>query len=200
MSLNLYELGNLNNAHWFNPPTKWRMDKENASLIVEPDGATDFWQRTHYGFSADSGHFLGTDIDGDFTMTTTVRFFPAHQYDQAGLMLRATETCWIKTSVEYEPESSNALGAVVTNDGYSDWSFQPFPAAQDCVRLRLSLVGRDVLVDFSLKEDEDWTPLRIAHLHAPENVSVKAGIYACSPKGHGFRAEFTEFELLSKTL
>ena len=76
---------------WFNPPQIWRID--NSSLIVEPDAKTDYWQRTHYGFVADNGHFLFTEVEGDFIVTTKVRFNPAHQYDQAGLMVRLSAQC-----------------------------------------------------------------------------------------------------------
>ena len=36
-------------------------------------------------------------------MTAHVAFNPVHRYDQAGLMVRVSPTCWLKTSVEHEP-------------------------------------------------------------------------------------------------
>ena len=67
-------------------------------FVVEPAGGTDFWQRTHYGFQADSGHFLYLEAAGDWDLSTEVRFAPAHQYDQAGLLVRLSPECWLKTS------------------------------------------------------------------------------------------------------
>jgi hypothetical protein len=42
---------------WFNPPPSWRVDAVRSRMLAEPGAETDFWQRTHYGFRADSGHF-----------------------------------------------------------------------------------------------------------------------------------------------
>ena len=119
---------------WFNPPPAWSLDPSRPALVMQPAASTDFWQETHYGFRADNGHFLFTEIPGDFTVTTKVRFHPVHQYDQAGLVVRLGPSCWIKTSVEYEPEGPARLGAVVTNHGFSDWSVQDFPREVDRVR------------------------------------------------------------------
>jgi regulation of enolase protein 1 (concanavalin A-like superfamily) len=98
---------------------------------IEADAATDFWQRTHYGFQVDNGHFLYREMTGDFVPTARILFRPVHQYDQAGIMVRVSADCWLKCSVEFEPSGPNRLGAVVTNHGYSDWSTQNFPR-HDC--------------------------------------------------------------------
>src|SRR5512137_1329844 len=86
---------------WYCPPAKWRI--RNSCLAIEPDAKTDYWQKTHYGFVPDNGHFLFAEVTGDVIMTTHVRFHPVNQYDQAGLMVRLSSHCWLKTSVEYEP-------------------------------------------------------------------------------------------------
>ena len=156
---------------------------------------TDFWQRTHYGFQADNGHFLFREVDGDFTITTQVRFQPAHQYDQAGLMIRLGPECWIKTSVEYEPHGPAQLGAVVTNHGFSDWSVQDFPRNAREVCLRIRKEAWDFIIEFALNEHAEWSLMRIAHLSAENAAPLSAGLYACSPKGAGFRAEFRFLEI-----
>src|SRR5262249_4503685 len=130
--------------HWFHPPPSWRVDTGRNLLSVEPAAKTDFWQRTHYGFQADNGHFLGLEVKGNFNLSTQVTFHPAHQYDQAGLMIRARAECWIKTSVEHELEGPPQLGVVVTREGYSDWSLQDLPPGHSEIRLRLRLSGADV--------------------------------------------------------
>ncbi|WP_437544205.1 DUF1349 domain-containing protein [Sorangium sp. So ce367] len=93
-----------------NPPARWAVEPERSVLVVEPSAKTDYWQRTHYGFRNDNGPFLFTRAGGDFVMTCHVRFRPAHQYDQAGLMVRIAESCWLKTSVEFEPDGPSRLG------------------------------------------------------------------------------------------
>lgn len=175
---------------WFNPPKRWRLDSRGPGLVVEPDDQTDFWQRTHYGFSADNGHFLGLELRGDFVLSTEVRFHPVHQYDQAGLMIRGNANCWIKASVEHELEGRPQLGAVVTNNGYSDWSLQEFPFSENSVCFRITKHGADVRVEFSHVGRDQWKLMRVARLNWPDSVPLRAGLYACSPKAAGFRAEF----------
>jgi len=55
---------------WRSEPTSWRVDSAAMCLRLNPDAATDFWQRTHYGFEVDNGHFLFLEAAGDFVLTT----------------------------------------------------------------------------------------------------------------------------------
>src|SRR5438552_14345787 len=98
---------------WHREPPRWTVRLAERCLRVEPAAATDFWQKTHYGFEADNGHFVFAEVTGDFVLSTRVRFQPVHQYDQAGLMVRVSAACWLKTSVEYELTGASRLGAVV---------------------------------------------------------------------------------------
>lgn len=175
---------------WFCEPSRWRV--ASGRLVVEPDAETDYWQRTHYGFSADNGPFLHVPVASDFVMTTRVRFHPVNQYDQAGLMVRVDENHWLKTSVEYEGEHEpSKLGAVVTNGGYSDWSTQSFPDGVDEVVLRIQRTADDYVVSYALPDGTGaWSQLRMGHLHNPGGGSVQCGLYACCPTGAGYRAEF----------
>ena len=175
---------------WLNPPPTWSVDASLPALVMQPAAATDFWQETHYGFRADNGHFLFTDVSGDFTITTKVQFHPAHQYDQAGLMVRVGPLCWIKTSVEHEPQGPAQLGAVVTNNGYSDWSVQDYPRERKEVCLRIRKDAADFMVEFAPDDRAEWKQMRIAHLNVENGAPLSCGLYACSPKGKGFRAEF----------
>ena len=175
---------------WLNPPPVCHLERAASMLVVQPAAETDFWQETHYGFRADNGHFLFIEITGDFTLTTKVRFHPAHQYDQAGLMIRVGPVCWLKTSVEYEPHGPAHLGVVVTNHGFSDWSVQDFPRDGKEVCLRIRKESLDFIVEFAPTEQASWNLMRIAHLHVDDGAPLQGGLYACSPKGDGFRAEF----------
>ena len=180
---------------WHCAPTRWAVDPRNRQLTLEPDGGTDFWRKTHYGFEADNGHFLFAEVAGDFVLTTHVRFSPVHQYDQAGLMIRHSPTCWLKTSVEYEPHGPSRLGAVVTNNAFSDWSTQAFPAERHEIWLRVHRTGGDYLMEAS-QHERDWQQIRLARLHDdPGGVPVAAGLYACSPKGAGYIARFSFLRL-----
>jgi uncharacterized protein len=161
-----------------------------SGLTVATAAGTDFWQGTHYGFRVDNGHALLAEIDQDFVLTTHVRTRPVHQYDQAGLMVRLSPSCWLKTSVEFEPGSPSRLGAVVTNHGWSDWSTQDVdPLLGREVAFRVSRQGADYLIE-AATAGHGWSQLRIARLHDDTGSVVRAGLYACSPKAAGFEASF----------
>ncbi|MBN2048691.1 MAG: DUF1349 domain-containing protein [Anaerolineaceae bacterium] len=173
---------------WFCEPARWELN--DGRLLLFPDAKTDFWRQTHYGFNNDNGHCLWMPVEGDFVLTTRVRFHPAHQYDQAGLFIRLSRDCWLKTSVEYEPESADYLGSVVTNFGYSDWATQEFRSSANELSFRVRREGNDYLVEY-LGESGQWTQLRMAHLHEDDgNGLVLCGLYACSPIDAGYCAEF----------
>lgn len=180
---------------WRCEPARWGVDPAGRRLWIEPNAGTDFWSKTHYGFEADDGHFLFLTAPGDFVLTTRVSLRPVHQYDQAGLMVRISPSCWVKTSIEYEPGGPDLLGAVVTNSGYSDWSTQDVPRGTAEVWLRVRLEADDCLVDAAL-DGRSWRTIRTAHLlERSAAPAVDCGLYACSPRGAGFRAEFHFLDL-----
>ena len=175
---------------WQSEPAHWRIGTGGGGLSIEPDAGTDFWQRTHYGFEVDNGHFLYLNATGDFTLTTQVHFLPRHQYDQAGLMVRLSPSCWLKTSVEFEPDGPSRLGAVVTNGQYSDWSTQPVGDEVTALWFRIRTERSDCIVESST-DGVAWSQLRIAHLSERAAAPfVQCGLYACSPKAAGFKANF----------
>jgi regulation of enolase protein 1 (concanavalin A-like superfamily) len=176
---------------WHCEPVNWQLDPFGNGLRVHPDGGTDFWQRTHYGFEADNGHLLYLEASDDFVLTTKVTSRPAHQYDQAGLMVRLSPACWLKTSVEFEPQGLNRLGTVVTNGQYSDWSTQPLAKEVNTVWFRVRAEESDYIVETSL-DGHHWEQIRMARLLERSSMaSAFCGLYACSPKAAGYEAEFS---------
>ena len=178
---------------WHNPPPDWSPGRD--GLVVRTAAGTDFWQGTHYGFRVDNGHLFAARVEGDFVLETEVVAAPVHQYDQAGLMVRLSERCWLKTSVEAEPGEPSRLGSVVTNAGWSDWSPRistpTWPATSPSgspARCRLPGRGRD-------RADGRWSQIRLGRLHEDEGGPVLAGLYACSPKGEGFAATFKRLRI-----
>ncbi len=161
-----------------------------SSIVVRPAAHTDFWQRTHYGFQADTGHFLALLVPANFTCETELIFYPVHQYDQAGLMVRLSPECWLKTSVEYEPNGPSRLGVVVTNNGYSDWSTQNFDPAQRSIAFLIQREGSDYIVFYRVPPSSEWIQIRVAHLIEDTGKPVLVGLYACCPNADGFQITF----------
>jgi len=123
-------------------------------------------------------------------LETAVSFDPLHQYDQAGLLVRLSPECWLKTSIEFELAEPSRLGSVVTNGGWSDWATQDVPATVRHGRFRVSRRGGDYLIEHAAG-DGAFRQLRLAHLHADDGARpIDVGLYACSPKAAGFRATF----------
>lgn len=185
----------IDHLKWHEEPKEWFIEEEGSKLVLFTDENTDFWQNTHYGFQRDDGHFLYFETDENFRMATKVTVIPNNQYDQAGLMLRFDKNNWVKTSLEYIPSGLSKLGAVVTNQGYSDWSTQFVEIGEDIeVYYRLSKIQKNMYIDFSW-DRKDWQQIRIAHLDIPEKEKVKIGIYACSPQGKDQKVIFSEFQI-----
>ena len=158
---------------WLNEPREWSGDASDLTVAVEPD--TDFWRVTHYGFTRDSGHFLDTGalglrFRGDF----------AHQYDQAGLMLRLDAEHWIKAGLELDGELW--LSVVVTN-GVSDWSQQPAPPPDADGFWSIRAVRDHYSVQIRCGEQ----PVRLAPF--PDGP-LQSGPMCAAPKGPGFSARF----------
>jgi len=78
----------------------------------------------------------------------------------------------------------------VTTNGFSDWSLQDLPWSELALRLRLTYTSGDVVAEFAPSGSDQWKVMRVAHLHLPAGAPIWCGLYACSPKGAGFRAEF----------
>ncbi|YCA12888.1 DUF1349 domain-containing protein [Bacillus sp. AK128] len=183
-----------NKLVWQCEPKEWFIDRSTSQLVIKTDENTDYWQKTHYNFEADNGHFLYTETNKNFRITTKVKTLPKSKYDQAGLMIRISKDVWMKTSLEYIPNGKSKLGAVVTNHGYSDWSTQYIDYEYEHLYFRISRIGQNGYVDYSLN-GEAWNQIRIAHLDIPGDSEIKVGLYACSPQGSNQEARFDYIDI-----
>jgi regulation of enolase protein 1 (concanavalin A-like superfamily) len=177
---------------WFNKP-EYKID--NGKLTITTADKTDFWQRTHYGFSRDNGHAMLSSISGNFTITVKSRFQYRNRYDQCGILLRIDGLNWIKVSAEHEEGGINRLGSVITNLGYSDWATTDIDSRITEMWYRVKCRDNDFIIESS-PDGLNWMQMRIAHLHSRQRP-LNAGIYACSPEDGGFEAEFSDFSIES---
>jgi regulation of enolase protein 1 (concanavalin A-like superfamily) len=172
---------------WLNPPLA--ETRSDGAITVKTRKATDFWQETFYGFRRHSGHFLHKTVRGDFT--ASVKFIGCYEtlYDQAGLMVRADETHWVKTGIEFT-DGERHLSAVVTN-GFSDWSVLPYRAPGEAVSIRLTRHGEAIRIQY--EEAGHWQMMRLAYLQPAEALEV--GLMCCSPEREGFEVTFRDFQI-----
>ena len=175
-------------ASWLNAPEKYTLDA--AQLRVTTDANTDFWRTTAYGFIRDSGHFLGTPIDGDFTAQLHVSAQYAALYDQAGLMVRIDEKNWIKCGVEFS-DGQLLLSSVLTQDK-SDWAVSSAPAMPHGFWLRVTVEKGAIRVQYS-SDGQRWPLLRLAPFPAAARYLV--GPMCCTPERGGLEVVFSQFSV-----
>lgn len=178
----------MENMQWFNEPAAWKV--QDGCLEVTTSPKSDFWRKTHYGFTRDSGHFFYQEIRGDFTVEVRVNGRYEALYDQAGLMLRVDSENWIKTGIEYFDNLQHA-SAVVTRD-FSDWSVAPLQDNPPSLWLRVTRKAEAVEIFYSL-DGQSYTLLRVAYL-VPSAVT-QVGPMCASPDGPGFNVTFEDFRV-----
>ncbi|MGR5913897.1 DUF1349 domain-containing protein [Bacillus pacificus] len=163
--------------------------------IVRSKAETDFWLKTHYGFEVMNGHVFYTETMTDFQAEVQLRMNPNSKFDQAGLFVMVSEKCWLKTSLEYIPDGPSHLGAVVTNNGYSDWSTQDFPTELANEQLRFRIVRKRGDYTIYVKKNPPMgTNQNRSFDGRYRDKPIKIGFYTCSPsKNNGFETEFLDF-------
>ena len=86
-----------------------------------------------------------------------------HRFDQCGIVRYLDSENWLKGSVEYENESFQHLGSVVTNHGYSDWATTAIPANAKTMWYRFSRREDDYCIECS-SDGETFTQMRVCHM------------------------------------
>ncbi len=170
---------------WLNPPPQASL--AGTSLTVTTAPQTDFWRKTHYGYSRHSGHFLHHPVPGDFTAEVTIAARYETQYDQAGLMLWIDETRWVKAGVEFT-DGQCIFSTVITNDR-SDWSIFALPFPADRLSLRLTRQADALWVQLR-QPDGTWPTTRLGYLEAGPGL---VGPMTCSPSEKGFTVQFHDY-------
>ncbi|MBR0895726.1 DUF1349 domain-containing protein [Bradyrhizobium tropiciagri] len=173
---------------WLNEPERWTADGD--SLRVATGNATDFWRETHYGFTRDSGHFLGFPTAGAFTAELRIQGKFAALYDQAGIMVRVDAQHWVKAGIEFS--DGHAMLSSVLTRGQSDWTTAPY--AHDARDFRLRVTVSNGVLRLQVSADgELWPLMRLAPF--PKASSYLVGPMACTPERAGLEVSFSAFRL-----
>lgn len=173
---------------WYNEPPQWHQD--NNVIYMTAGAKTDFWRHTHYGFVRDNGNFYYQEVSGDFTAEVKITGDYRSLYDQAGIMVRESETTWLKCGIEFVETVQN-VSEVVTRD-YSDWSVVPLSVPSVSLWLRVKRRTETVEAQYSL-DGKNYSMLRLAYL--TESPRVQVGLMCAAPQGEGFDVQFEEFKL-----
>lgn len=177
---------------WTRPPRRYTVTDDRVEIVTEPH--TDLWQRTYYHFRNDNAPALQLETEEEyFSFTFHTDFASKARFDQSGVILYLDSDNWLKASVEYENDQIQRLGAVVTNNGYSDWSSVDVDASIKSIWFRLSRRGKDFCVENSA-DGVTFRQMRICHMFNA-GKAVRFGVYACSPEESSFTAAFTDMDL-----
>lgn len=173
---------------WLNEPDQWKIDGDTLEMSVT--GKTDFWRKTHYGFTIDDGPFCYCMLGGEFAVSVRLTGDYKHRFDQMGIMLRIDQQTWIKAGVEYVDGLKNV--SIVVTHGHSDWSVIALDSAPKSIWIKAIRRLDAVEVSYSL-DDTSYKMMRLCHF--PDNRVAMVGMMGASPDGDGFDARFDHFKI-----
>ena len=178
---------------WVREPRCCSVGPEEISITTEP--GTDLWQRTYYHFRNDNAPVLQMETEEKFFSFLVKTDFSesCHRFDQCGIVMYLDSENWLKASVEYENESFQHLGSVVTNHGWSDWATTAIGAEEKTMWYRFSRREDDYCVECS-RDGEHFSQMRVCHMWEGAG-KIRFGVYACSPEDSSFTARFTNLQL-----
>jgi regulation of enolase protein 1 (concanavalin A-like superfamily) len=187
-AVNLLVSQDMNKMNWLNEPSSWKVKDGNLKMNVTPE--SDFWRKTHYGFTVDDGPFYYTTRGGEFEVSVKISGSYKTRFDQMGLMLRIDEEHWIKTGIEYVDGVYN-FSTVVT-DVYSNWSVIELNGKPESIWIKAVRRIDAVEIFYSL-DGVKYKMSNVAYLSDKKPVMV--GMMAASPDGDGFDALFEDFSV-----
>jgi len=176
-------------GRWLNAPHRWRTDAA-GDLTLVTDRGSDFWRETHYGFTRDSGHFLGFPTGDAFTAQLRIRGRYEKLYDQAGIMVRIDERRWVKAGIELS--DGRAMLSSVLTDNRSDWSTGPYAGNAADFWMRAT-VAKGVLRLQVSADGQTWPLVRLAPF--PVATAYQVGPMACTPEREGLEVLFSDLRI-----
>ena len=178
---------------WTREPESFDISDGRIEIVTKPH--TDLWQRTYYHFRNDNAPVLQMESEERFfSFIVKTEFAESHhRFDQCGIVMYLDGENWLKASVEYENDTLQHLGSVVTNHGYSDWATTEIDASIKSMWYRFSRREDDYCIACS-RDGVSFQQMRICHMYQGDK-KIQFGIYACSPEESSFRAVFSEMRL-----
>lgn len=130
---------------WTRPPRQFTLGPEQITITTEPH--TDLWQRTYYHFRNDNAPVLQLETEEKFfSFVVKTDFSGSHtRFDQCGIVMYLDAENWLKASVEYENESFQHLGSVVTNHAFLRLGHHRHPGRGENHVVSLQPPGRRLL-------------------------------------------------------
>lgn len=184
-SLNAQTLEKMN---WFNEPSSWKISGDELTIDVTPQ--SDYWRISHYGFTVDDAPYYYAEYGGEFETKVKISGDYKVRFDQAGMMIRLDHENYIKTGIEFVDGKYN-LSTVVTHTT-SDWSVISLDRPVDFIWIK-AVRRLDAIEIFYSYDDKEYVMMRNAWMQA--NHPVRIGMYAASPDGQGFKAQFSNFSV-----
>ncbi|CAI6538617.1 YJL217W-like protein [Saccharomyces cerevisiae x Saccharomyces kudriavzevii VIN7] len=178
----------LSNGIWLNKPKACSQEADKVSLVT--DEKTDFWRETFYGFTRDSGHFLGVRTGSAFTAQLRIQGSYESLYDQAGMMVRVDDSHWLKAGIEIS-DGHAMLSSVLTNEK-SDWSTAIYDENPRDFWLRITVESGVLRLQVS-SDKKTWPLVRLTPFYVSDHYFV--GPMACTPERSGLKVTFSEWVL-----
>ncbi len=183
----------LSGFQWTREPASYQIKEGTIEVVTKP--YTDLWQRTYYHFQNDNAPVFQMETEDEyFSFLVKIDFRESHhRFDQCGIVMYLDSENWLKASIEYENDTYQHLGSVVTNHGYSDWATTAIDASVKSMWYRLSRRQDDYCIECS-KDGITFSQMRICHMQKGKG-KIRFGIYACSPEDSSFKAIFSNMQL-----
>lgn len=178
----------LTSMRWLNEPNEWEIKDNKLSMQVTAQ--SDYWNKSHYGFTVQDGPFLYTERSGEFETVVKMSGIYKTRFDQVCLMLRIDDNNYIKTGVEYVDGVYN-ISTVHTIDK-SSWSVLALKEKPKSVWMKAKRRLDAVAIFYSIDGINFITTNTV---YFPEFKTVQVGMMAASPDGNGFKAIFEEFKI-----
>ena len=153
----------IHDFQWTREPAAFTVSGEKIEIVTRPH--TDLWQRTYYHFRNDNAPVFQMETEEKFFSFVVKTSFEEshHRFDQCGIVMYLDSDNWLKASVEYENESYQHLGSVVTNNGWSDWATTAIDATVKSMWYRLSRREDDYCIECSA-DGERFSQMRVPYV------------------------------------